>query len=303
MNDLHLIDLDQSCTGYRRFITSWLYRGDGPSYIVDTGPANTAGDLINALHGMNVTHLDYILLTHIHLDHAGAAGHVAEAFPGAKVACWPKAASHLIDPARLWAGSRQVLGETAVMFGEPQPIDEGRLLHPDALAAHGITWLHTPGHAPHHVSYVHGDVLYVGEAAGMTCPTSTGALYLRPATPPRFFLDVALDSLDRLRALDPRPRRFVLAHYGAVADPSTFLGKARDQLVLWVEVLSRLRAEMGVEDWSPEFQSEALAVLSAADPLFAAFVDLDEDLQTREHEYFKNTLEGILGHLARETQA
>jgi len=246
MNDLHLIDLDQSCTGYRRFITSWLYRGDGPSYIVDTGPANTAGDLINALHGMDVTHLDYILLTHIHLDHAGAAGHVAEAFPGAKVACWPKAASHLIDPARLWAGSRQVLGETAVMFGEPQPIDEGRLLHPDALAAHGITWLHTPGHAPHHVSYVHGDVLYVGEAAGMTCPTSTGALYLRPATPPRFFLDVALDSLDRLRALDPRPRRFVLAHYGAVADPSTFLGKARDQPILWVEVLSRFRAEMGV---------------------------------------------------------
>ncbi|MBC8424680.1 MBL fold metallo-hydrolase [bacterium] len=300
MNDLHLIDLDQSQTGYRHFITSWLYRGDGSTYIVDTGPANTAGDLIDTLRGLDVTRLDYILLTHIHLDHAGAAGHVAEAFPDAKVVCWPKAATHLIDPARLWAGSLQVLGETAVMFGEPLPIDEHRLVHPDTLAAHGITWLHTPGHAPHHVSYVHGDILYVGEAAGMTCPTSTGALYLRPATPPRFFLDVALDSLDRLMALDPRPERFVLAHYGAVADPSTFLDLARDQLVLWVDVLSGLRAEMGVEDWSAEFQSEALTALSVADPLFAAFADLDADLQTREHEYFRNTLEGILGHLARE---
>ncbi len=303
MNDLFLIDLDQERTGYRRFITSWLYCGDGPTYVVDTGPANTAADLIDTLRGHGVDHLDYILLTHIHLDHAGAAGHVAAAFPEAKIVCWPKAATHLIDPSRLWAGSLQVLGETAEMFGEPLPIDETRMLHPDALAAHGITWLHTPGHAPHHMSFVHGDILYVGEAAGMTCPTTTGAPYMRPATPPRFFLDVALDSLDRLMKLDPMPSRFALAHYGYAENPITILAQSRRQLVLWMEILGGLRQELDVVEWSPAFQAAALARLAVSDPLFASFAELDEDLQTREHEYFRNTLEGMLGQLARTAQA
>ena len=298
MTDPHLIDLDQPRPGYRKFITSWLWTGDGPSYVVDVGPANTADDLIAAIRARGVTRLDYVLLTHIHLDHAGAAGHLAEAFPEAGIACWPKAARHMVDPARLWEGSLQVLGETAEVFGPPRPIPAGRIVHPDDLAAHGLRWLHTPGHAPHHVSYVHGDLLYVGEAAGMTCPTATGAPYMRPATPPRFFPDVALDSIDRLAVLDPFPSRAALAHHGMHDDPARLLADARAQIPLWLEVIDATRTELGVTEWTPELQAAALPRLAAADPLFASFDDLDADLQAREHEYFRNTLEGMLGHLA-----
>jgi len=303
MDDLHLIDLDQEKPGYRKFIASWLYRGPDLTYLVDTGPANTADVLLSELRRLGVKRLDWILLTHIHLDHAGAAGHVAAAFPEAGVVCWPKAAQHLVESSRLWAGSLQVLGDTARMFGEPLPLAPARIMHPDRLANRGLRWLHTPGHAPHHISFVHGDILYGGEAAGMTCPTRSGALYMRPATPPRFYLDVALDSLHRMQALEPLPGRFAFAHHGLAEDSATILRRGAAQLPRWVAAIRELSEEAGVEEWSPQFQARIIDRLSACDPLFATFSELDDDLQAREHEYIRNTQEGMLGHLARERQA
>jgi len=301
--DLQLIDLEQDRPGYRRFISSWLHRGDGLAYIVDTGPACSADRLLAELRRRDVTRLDWILLTHIHLDHAGAAGHVAAAFPEARVVCWPKAAPHLADPSRLWEGSLQVLGDTARLFGEPLSVDADRIARPDDLAEAGIDWLHTPGHAPHHVSYLHGDVLFGGEAAGMTCPTRGGGLYMRPATPPRFFLDVALDTLAKLQALAPAPARFAFGHFGLSEDAGATLRRGARQLELWVETLDELCAETGETEWSPDFQARAVARLIERDPLFATLDDLEPDLRERETEYVKNTLEGMLGHLARARQA
>jgi len=302
MDDLHLIDLTQDQRGYRAFITSWLHRGD-VTYLVDVGPACSADQLLGALRDQGVKRLDWILLTHIHLDHAGAAGHVAAAYPDAAVVCWPKAAPHLIDPTRLWEGSLQVLGETARMFEEPLPLAPDRLLPPAGITERGLAWLHTPGHAPHHVSYVHGDVLYGGEAAGMTCPTRGGDLYMRPATPPSFHLDVALASLEKLRALAPAPRRFAFAHHGLSDDPTSVIERGHAQLDLWMETVRELVARTGETTWSPDFQEEAAALLMARDPLFATFDDLEDDLQDREREYLRNTLEGMLGQVAREAQA
>lgn len=302
MNDITLIDLDQPRAGYRSFISCWVHRGAGLNYVVDCGPAGTIPHLDAELRRLGVDRLDFILLTHIHLDHGGGAGHLAARHPEARVVCWPQAAPHLVEPGRLWEGTRQVLGEVADLFGPPLPLDAARLLPPSALAAHGFRWLHTPGHAPHHVSWLHGDVLFVGEAAGVTCPVPGGARYLRPATPPRFFSDVALASLDALVALAPAPAHIAYGHHGWSTAPATALADGRAQTVLWLETLRVLAAECGAAAWSPAFHAAAAERLAAVDPLFAPYLDLPTDLRTREDAYLRNTLEGMLGEFAR-TQA
>ncbi|MCK7504193.1 MAG: MBL fold metallo-hydrolase [Desulfobacterales bacterium] len=95
--------------GFADFISAWLVQGR-PSFLVDVGPASTAGQLLAALDTLGVTRLDYILLTHIHLDHAGAIGQVARRFPAARIVCHEKGIPHLVDPTQLWEGTRKVLG-------------------------------------------------------------------------------------------------------------------------------------------------------------------------------------------------
>ena len=302
MDDLQLIDLDQPRPGYRKFIACWLRSRDGLTYVVDPGPANTIPHLVGELRRRGVARLDRILLTHIHLDHGGGAGQLAAAYPEARVVAWEPAHRHLVDPERLWEGSLKVLGDTARLFGEPTPVPRDRLDPPDALAPLGIGWLPTPGHAVHHVGYVDGDLLYAGEAAGMTCPVPGGARYQRPATPPRFHPDAALASLDALLALDPMPRRLAWAHHGLGGAPAPLLRDARGQIGLWLAVAADLRAEFGGA-WNPELQREAIRRLAAADPLFAPFAALPDDLRAREDEFLRNTLEGMLGHLAEVAEA
>jgi hypothetical protein len=137
----------------------------------------------------------------------------------------------------------------------------------------------------------------------MTCPTADGALYMRPATPPRFYLDVALASLRALQALDPPPARFAFAHRGLSDRPAKVLSDALAQLPLWMGVVRGLCAETGQTVWSPEFQAQAVARLMQRDPLFATRDALAEDLREREEEYLRNTLEGMLGQVERESQA
>ena len=146
-----------------------------------------------------------------------------------------KGRAHLLDPARLWSGSREVLGRTAEVYGEPRPVPAAALAGADDLARHGVRTVPTPGHASHHQCFVHAGTLYVGEAAGTYLDlvaegfvsaepaAANGAgsgtepslgYYLRPATPPRFDLEVALASLERLLALRPPPARIAFAHHG-----------------------------------------------------------------------------------------
>ena len=96
-DDLYLLTLVPPIPGFEAFICSWLYKGD-QVFIVDVGPAVTADDLITALQTLDVFGLDYILLTHIHLDHAGGIGEIAQAFPGTPIVCHPAGIPHLIDP-------------------------------------------------------------------------------------------------------------------------------------------------------------------------------------------------------------
>jgi glyoxylase-like metal-dependent hydrolase (beta-lactamase superfamily II) len=306
---LHLIDLDQELPGQRRFISCWVSVQENLAFIVDPGPPSTVDHLIAGLEGLGVARLDFILLTHVHLDHAGCTAGILTRWPDAKVVCHEKGRPHLVDPTRLWAGSRQVLGRKAEVYGEPAPVPAQALADVDELAARGVETIPTPGHAAHHVSFRHGGHLFLGEAAGtfsdLGAGPATADFYLRPATPPRFIHQVARASLDRLLALDPLPDRLLFAHHGDYqGDTRTLLKTARDQLNLWVlTVADTLAVQRGLAHSEQPPDEEGLFDLLAArlaqvDSHYVRVSLLPADIQERERDFTRQTLRGILEYLA-----
>jgi glyoxylase-like metal-dependent hydrolase (beta-lactamase superfamily II) len=306
--ELHLIDLDQQLPGQRRFISCWAGKTDDFSFIVDPGPPSTVEILIDRLEELGFDRLDHVLLTHIHLDHGGATARICERWPAARVHCHKNGRKHLIDPQRLWQGSRQVLGHKAEVYGEPDPVPAEVIAEDPDQLPRGLSVILTPGHAPHHVAFLLEDHLFLGEAAGTFSTLGQGPealdIYLRPATPPRFLLPVASESIDRLLALDPVPRNLCFAHHGMHAkDSRLILEKARHQLDLWVETIAAwIDREKGGELPLPGSDQEKalgdlIPVLQAADPLFARGARLPEDIRIRESDFTRQTLRGMLGYL------
>jgi glyoxylase-like metal-dependent hydrolase (beta-lactamase superfamily II) len=302
---LDLIDLDQPLPGQREFISCWLERRPGLTFIVDPGPGSTAGHLVVQLRARGVTRLDWILLTHIHLDHAGGAAEVAAAFPEAKIVCHENGCGHLAAPERLWEGSRAVLGAAAEVYGKPSPVPANRFaaraeLAGESFARAGITIVPTPGHAPHHLSFRHDGTLFVGEAAGTFAALPDSGRYLRPATPPRFYPAVALDSLDRLLALAPSPARLAFAHHGlAKGRTRELLNDARHQLERWLTVLRHeRRSGEQLGDGTPgTLLARVQKRLLAEDPHYARWSALPEDIRARELTFTRQSLSGMLGFL------
>jgi glyoxylase-like metal-dependent hydrolase (beta-lactamase superfamily II) len=229
-DDLFLITLSPPLTGFSEFISAWLYCGK-TTFLVDVGPSSTAADLLRALQKLNIDHLDYILLTHIHLDHAGAIGQIADAFPQTPIICHHTGIPHLTEPSQLWEGTKKVLGSMALSYGPIQPVDGNRLADVKQFRAEGITPIITPGHAPHHVSYQTDNYLFAGETGGIYISLPQRKFYLRPATPPKFFLDIALRSVDALIA--SQPKTICYSHFGIHADAPMMLAAHREQLLFW----------------------------------------------------------------------
>ncbi len=286
LNNLTCIDLDQpTLEGFRHFISSWLYRGDGFTLLVDPGPLSTIPRLIDTLRGHGVERLDYVLLTHIHIDHAGGTGALLQEFPEAVVICHPDGIRHMIAPEKLWEGSRTVLGTLAETYGKIVPIPAERIRFEDTIGRTGVRTFLTPGHAQHHCSYLLDDLLFAGEVAGVRCGVPDG-IFMRPATPPRFILKVALDSIDRMIAL--APRRMVFAHYGLAENATGHLRIARSQLLLWVRGVA---ATATVEESKRE--AALVAWLLEHDEQYRNVKQLPPDIQARERYFLGNTLRGM----------
>ncbi|AWN24642.1 MBL fold metallo-hydrolase [Deinococcus irradiatisoli] len=202
-------------------IASYVFdTGEGLA-LVDTGPSTTLPALEAGLHRLGATLEDvrHILLTHIHFDHAGAAGTVMARVPQARVYVHERGAAHLASPERLLRSATQIYGDQmGTLWGEMRPIDPARMV---ALQGgetltfagwpQGIKVLYTPGHAVHHVAYHAGDDLYVGDVGGIRIALPQTP---RPPTPPP---DIDLAAWERSVAL-LRPveaRRLHLAHFGS----------------------------------------------------------------------------------------
>ena len=304
---LQLIDLDQELPGQRRFISCWGGTHNGHYYVVDPGPPSTADFLVAQLEALHLPRLDFILLTHIHLDHGGATSKILERWPEAKVYSHRIGRPHLVDPARLWQGSRKVLGHKASVYGEPLPVPESSLVDTAYLLEQGITVVPTPGHAPHHVSFFCGENLFLGESAGtfsnLGRPHDSLECYLRPATPPRFFPEVADHSILAMLEQTPLPKRLCFAHHGMfTGDGHVLLEHARQQLKRWVEVVRQTLSREGVlasdDNGIQELVPELMKQLRLADPFFARGLEFPDDIRLREEDFTRQTLRGITGYLS-----
>lgn len=240
--------IDTRMGGYSGITSGYLIRSSRPC-LIETGTARSAEVVIQALSelGVGPADLSTIVVTHIHLDHAGGVGDIAEAFPHAQVVVQEKGARHLADPTKLVASAHRVFGEAMDrLFGDLRPVPADRLV---TIADVGVVDLgdgrrldafHNPGHASHHVGLLDsqsGD-LYTGDAAGVYIPETAD---VRPSTPPPDFdLDLTLSSLARMR--DAGAERLLFSHFGPVTDVHQTLDRSEEELRLWVEVVEAVHA-------------------------------------------------------------
>lgn len=285
---IELIPLDQDREGFRMLIGAWLYTGPEGSFVVDPGPGSTIPRLVQEMRTRGITKLDWVLLTHVHLDHAGGTGDLVREFPDAKVAVHPRGAKHIIDPEQLNKASRAVLGDLLDTYKEMLPVPKDRIVSVDRLEfGSGIKVIPTPGHAPHHQCFVFEDYLFCGEMLGVHVPMDNG-LYMRPTTPPKFYLE---DFLASFKLLEGHKGPVCLGHYGSLPTMNGYLEKSRQQHIFWAEVL---RPFAGQEH--PGYQ-EMLSALIEKDEYLVPYSDLPEDIKKREEHMIQNSIGGYLGYL------
>ena len=292
-NDCKLIEIKQKLPGFNQFIGSWLYRGD-IDFVVDVGPASSVFRLIDALTEMNIETIDYVFLTHIHIDHAGGLARFLEHFPMAKVICHEKGIKHLVEPKKLWEGSVKVLGKISEIYGRLSPVEEKYFISQNDIFNKDIVVIETPGHASHHLSFVYNGNLFVGEAGGNYLRFQ-GEDYLRPATPPRFHLTTFLNSIETLIQLEDM--QICYAHFGKADSSHEMLKRNRDQILNWEKIIHR--------ELSPDANNlieRCVKRLLSEDPELNAFLHMESIVQKRELFFLQNSIKGYLQYLESKTK-
>jgi glyoxylase-like metal-dependent hydrolase (beta-lactamase superfamily II) len=226
--------LDLRHLGRERVIGCYLLETlDGPA-LFDCGPASCVPELKARLRerGLALAELRHLLLSHIHLDHAGAAGVLVREHPGLQVHVSEVGAPHLVDPERLERSARRLYGEQfGPLWGELAPVPQENV-HPVGSRVLELECFPTPGHASHHVCYLDGEgTLLAGDAAGVRIQPSR--FVLPPTPPPEFDPDQWLVTLDEIERR--RPARLALIHFGISEDVQRHLGELRRRLTTWSE--------------------------------------------------------------------
>jgi glyoxylase-like metal-dependent hydrolase (beta-lactamase superfamily II) len=247
MTEMQTLDLEFFCA--TELIASFLAPVDGGFVLFDPGPASAVDTLEHRVGevGFALEDLRAVFPTHVHLDHGGGSGVLAQR-TGCTVFCHPVGAPHLEDPAaKLLPSAERLYGDMmeprwGTTVGVPRDqlrtVDDGETVTIDGLEI--IGW-HTPGHANHHVAWQIGDAVATGDVAGVRFPGATHVL--PPLPPPDIDIEKWRQSLAVLRRI--APSRLLLTHFGAFDDPARHIDELEDRLVRWSEVARRVVSNGG----------------------------------------------------------
>jgi glyoxylase-like metal-dependent hydrolase (beta-lactamase superfamily II) len=236
-----------------KLAASHLVVDEGRAAFVDTGTTHSVPNLLAALAAKNLApeDVDWVLTTHVHLDHAGGAGALMRGLPNARCAIHPRGARHLIEPSKLVAGSIAVYGEERyrALYGELVPVDGSRVFVAEdgariTLGGRELELIHTPGHARHHYCIVDRshELIFSGDTFGISYRDFDvdGRAFIFPTTTPVHFDPEALcRSVDRL--LSYRPKSIFLTHYAEVTELERLAREMKERVVAYADLGLRYR--------------------------------------------------------------
>lgn len=240
----------------RNAIGAYLIKHEKGAMLFETGPGSTIDTLVDSLEDLSLspTDITHIFLSHIHLDHAGASGWLAE--QGATIYVHPIGAPHMLNPEKLLSSAERIYGDKMdALWGKFTPVAPGRLIPVEdgetvCVGEYSVKALHTPGHAEHHIAWMVADHCFTGDVGGVRLP---GPLYLRlPLVPPELNLEKWRNSLEKIKRTGLK--YIIPTHYGIYNDPSEHLGLAvqvLDETEQWMEQIMPL--DLPIEDLRDQY--------------------------------------------------
>jgi len=256
--EIEIIDLE--FMGTEEIIASFLLMGGNSAAMVETGPSSCIENLLRGLedNGVAPEDVEKVLLTHIHLDHSGASGVLADRLPNATFYVHEAGYQHLVDPSKLLKSASRIYGDRMEeLWGEVRPVPEDRIITleggEEIEAAGGVLAAHyTPGHAYHHLAFHEpgSGMLFAGDVGGVRMP---GQSYVKPPTPPpEVDIKAWKGSIETIRKLDPG---FICpTHFGCYQDVGRHLGELEQRLEDWLLIVEeRMDEGRSQEDIVEEF--------------------------------------------------
>jgi glyoxylase-like metal-dependent hydrolase (beta-lactamase superfamily II) len=283
VTDLHYVDTGMYDTA--EYGAVYLLDAERPA-LVDTGIGTNVERVLAAMDEVGIHREDLAVVapTHVHLDHAGGAGFIAERCPNAEVVCHEAGARHLVDPERLWEGTKRAVGEQIEYYVEPEPVPAERVREVGDgdvvdLGDHELVVHHAPGHAPHHCVFEDpaNDAVFTADAAGIYVQSLE---VVEPTTPPpNFDFERCLADIDLLEELDPSVLLF--AHYGPY-EGTAALDAYRATLTEWVERIEARDRQLDDDDAVvEEFVEAALARENLVDAWGESKVRAETEMNVR----------------------